>query len=507
MTASVSPTSPAASPDPGQRPVDAPVAAKGLPVAPAAVPLPPASCSPFLAHGSSGAGCGADRAATLAALDRALEQTDGVERDAMLATLEECDEFPRGFVRALRAELAPVACADAVVEPLLAASTPADLRRDLRSPLVGLGLAARLSRLVVDPPRLDPPFDKERFHRFMKEELGQWIQDQAAAIQVLSAEGAKLEGYGRAIVAVEAGMADMRFVDAIREVPLPAEMAGDANVKDVYYGSLDEALEPRKHRGRDAALVGLHDLAATGVLHDPRVDRARALLSRLYGGRRIDALDGLLLPPMPDLVNATVEQRLASRLPTFHAGLLLADSDPADPAFLRSLLERGIPASMRERLERGAMSDETRRLYARALVQLGQRYWRSNDFVRASALVKQDKQTSEEARLLAAIAVALEGGPKDAADMMVRGPLLPEGVGNVADLDVMSRSRSPLAGLAAFDAAYLLQLVPPVEPKASFWRSVADRYELASRLLSDGKQKGEAKERGKAARDTAAALR
>jgi hypothetical protein len=436
-----------------------------------------------------------------------LEPVDGVERDGKLAALEECDAFPRGFVRALRAELAPVTCADALVEPLLASSTPADLRRDLRSPLVGLGLAARLSRLVVNPPSLDPPFDKERFHRFMDEELGSWIKDQAAAIQVLSAEGAKLDGYGRAIVAVEAGMADMRFVDAIREVPLPAEMSGDATVKDVYYGSLDEALEPRKHRGRDAALVGLHDLAATGVLHDPRVDRARALLSRLYGGRRIDALDGLLLPPMPALVNDTIEQKLASRLPTFHAGLLLADSDPADPAFLRSLIERGIPASMRDRLERGAMSDETRRLYARALVQLGQRYWRSNDFQRASALVKQDKQTSEEARLLAAIAVALEGGPKDAADMMVRGPLLPEGVGNVADLDAMSRSRSPMAGLAAFDAAYLLQLVPPVEPKASFWRSVADRYELASRLLSDGKQKGDAKDRAKAARDTASALR
>lgn len=502
------PAAPPPAPVPSNEPeAVAPAPPRGLPEAPAAVPTPPAACQAFASHAASGDSCGADRSATLSALDTALSASDPATRDQSLAALESCETFPRGWVRALRADLAPVECGDAIVEPLLAESTPENLRRDLRNPLVGLGLAARLSRLVADPPRIEPPFDKASFQRFTNEKLGTWVRDQATAIQQISEQGAKLEGYGRAIVAVEAGMADMRFVDVVRSVPLPAEMQNDESIKDAYYGALDEALEPRKHRGRDAALVGLRDLAATGVLNDPRVARARELLSKLYGGRRIDALDGLLLPPLPESGERTVEQRLATKLPTFYSGMLLADADPADPAMLRALQERGIPAPMMDKLDKGSLSDETRRLYARALVQLGQRYWRSNDFARASALTKQDKGKSDEARLLSALAIALEGGPKDAAEMMVRGPLLPEGVGNVADLDAMARSRSPLAGLAAYDAGYLLQLVPPTEPDAKFWRSVAERYEKAARLLEDPARKREATERAKAARATAAALR
>ena len=501
------PATPAA-PPPTEAEPQPPPDKKGLPIAPAAVPAPPATCHAYAQNAAADASaCGADRNATLEALSQALAQTEALQRDTALAALEPCEAFPRGWVRALRADLAPVACGDAIVEPLLAESTPANLRRDLRIPLTGLGLAARLSRLVVDPPRIEPPFDKEGFSRFMNEKLSPWVKEQAAAIQDISAAGAKLEGYGRAIVAVEAGMADMRFVEVMREVPLPAELADDTELKDVYYGSLDQALEPRKRRGRDAALVGLQDLAATGVLSDPRVARARALLSKLYGGRRINALDGLLLPPLPELPNATMQQRLAATLPTFYAGMLLSEEDPTDASFLRALIERGIPALMSKQLESAALSEEARRLNARALVQLGQRYWRSNDFARAADLVKQDKTKSDEARLLAAIAVALKGGPQNATEMMVRGPLLPEGVGNVADLDAMARSKSPLAGLAAFDAGYLLQLVPPTEPDAKFWRSVAQRYDRAASLLTNDADKREARERAQAARDTAAALR
>ncbi|MFW5738913.1 MAG: hypothetical protein ACOC1F_00960 [Myxococcota bacterium] len=498
---------PAMDPKPvAEQPPSVPSTPKGLPAAPAAVPEPPAICDAYVAHeGTDASACGNDQTAALEALSQAMTEQEPAPRDARLAALEPCEVFPRGWIRALRADLAPVACGDAIVEPLLAASTPANLRRDLKELLTGLGLAARLSRLVVDPPRIEPPFDKEGFNRFMKDELGVWIRDQASAIQQISTEGAKLEGYGRAIVAVEAGMADMRFVDVMREVPLPEEMAADPAIKDVYYGSLDEALEPRKHRGRDAALVGLQDLAATGVLNDPRVARARALLSKLYGGRRIDALDGLLLPPLPKLELETTEQRLASQLPTSYAGMLLTDVDPTDATMLRGLLERGLPAVMRDKLENANLSEEARRLYARALVQLGQRYWRSKDFARAAELVKHSK--SEEARLLSAIAVALENGPKNATEMMVRGPWLPQGASNVADLDAIAQSKSSLAGLAAFDAGYLLQIVPRADPDAAFWRSVADRFERAARLLRDPEAKREAQQRAKAARDTASALR
>ena len=101
----------------------------------------------------------------------------------------------------------------------------------------------------------------------------------------------------------------------------PSPIAKSADLRNEYYGSLDQGLDPRKDRGRDAALVGLRELALVGVIHDRRVDRARGLLAHIYGGRRIDALDTLLLPAFPDRQPDSVEERLASRLPTFYAGL------------------------------------------------------------------------------------------------------------------------------------------------------------------------------------------
>ena len=497
------PETPAATPS-----EEAPPPPKGLPDAPAAVPPPPASCAALTANqpGDSSA-CGADANATLEALDQAAAKTDPIQRDAALAALEPCEAFPHGFVRALRADLAPVECGDALVEPLLAAATPETLRRDLRAPLEGIGLAARLARLVNDPPRLDPPFDKAGFDRFVADKLGSWIKDQALAIQELATVGSKLEGYGQGIVAIESGMADMRFVEVMRNVPIPAELEKETELRDAYYGSLDQALDPRKDRGRDAALVGLRALARVGTVSDPRVDRARALLSKLYGGRRVDALDGLLLPPLAEAQPTTIEQRIASHLPTFYAGFVLRDADPTDPALLRALLARGVPEPMQAKLASAQLPDESRRLYARYLVNLGRLYWRSHDFVKASELTKQDKAKSDEARLLAALAVALEGGPKDAAEMMLRGPLLPQGVGNVADLDAMSQSRSPLAGLAAYDAGFLLQLVPTDKPDAKFWRSVATRFDRAARLLTNEAQKSDARARSKAAKEVAATIR
>jgi hypothetical protein len=56
------------------------------------------------------------------------------------------------------------------------------------------------------------------------------------------------------------------------------------------------ALEPRKARGRDAALAGLAAFADLGVIESPRIDRARQILSQSYAGHRIDALDGLRFP-------------------------------------------------------------------------------------------------------------------------------------------------------------------------------------------------------------------
>ena len=190
---------------------------------------------------------------------------------------------------------------------------------------------------------------------------------------------------------------------------------------------------------------------------------------------------------------------------------ILEQIDPSDPKLLRALLERGIPATMRKRLESSTLSVEARRLYARALVELGQRYWRSADFAQAASVSQLGSdgkgEYAEETRLLAALAAALQGGPRDAAEMMLRGPFLPAGVGNVSGLDTIARSKSPFAGMAAFDAAFILQLVPPVDPDPAFWDDLGKRYERAAKLLTDADRKARAQEQAAAARDTAQALR
>jgi hypothetical protein len=474
----------------------------------ATIPPPPAECAAFAERKSAGTVACTTPDATRTALDAALSESDPAKRDAKLVALEACASAPAGLVRALRAELAPEACGDAIVDPYLT-SAPKEVRLDVKQTLAGLSIGARLNRLVRDPPKLEPPFDKARFTEFFKSALVPWITDQARAIQELAAQGAKLGGYGKGVAAVEAGMADMRFVETVREVPLPEELARDEELKNVYYGSLDQALDPRKDRGRDAALVGLRELAAEGIVRDARIERARTLLSKLYAGRRIDALDGLLLEPLAPADTSTVERRLARALPSFYTGLILADRDPSDAALLRALLDRGLPRPMRAGLDAAKLTPQARELYGRVLVELGQRYWRSEDFERAARVLERGAggKSSEGARLVRGLATALKGGPRDAAEMMLKGPFLPAGVGNVAELDGVAKGGGAVAGMAAYDAAFILQLVPPRDADKRFWRDVATRYRRAAKLLTDAEQRRRAEERAKGADEIAAAIR
>src|SRR5450432_133652 len=296
----------------------------------------------------------------------------------------------------------------------------------------------------------------------------------------------------------------MRFVSVVRQVPLPKEMKDDAEVRDAYYAALDEALEPRKARGRDAALVGLRELAKEGVIVDPRVERARALLSEIYSGRRIDALDKLLLPELGPVPTGTTEQRLAARLPTFYAGFLLTEATP-DAALLRALLERGLPPALAQRLDPEHMGDPAKDLLVRALLERGRRYFRAEDF-QASARFSANPKPSPERALYHALASSLQNGPRDASDLLLRGAVLPSSTAEVEGLDHLAAEASPSAPLAAFDAAYLLGLVPP-QNDPNFWDDLAKRFEKAARGLRLSAQKKLAHDLGSAAKDTAKALR
>jgi hypothetical protein len=495
----------------------APAAAKGepapsaehstqAPVVPAAVPPPPAFCAELVAHPSSGCGVAGSTRAALAA---ALTKDEPSARDAALACLEQAEDVPPGSLRALRAELGPEPCADALVMPLLE-TPPRGLTPELESALLGLTASARLSRLLGEPPKLEPPLDKQRFMKFFAERLTPWVLSEAAAIEKLSREGARLSGYGRGLAAIAAGNADLRFVQLVREVPLPDEMRADKALSDAYYGQLDQALEPRKIRGRDAALVGLRTFAELGAVFDERVTRARQLLNELWAGSRIDALDRLLLPDLDPPDAGTPELVLAARLPTFYAKALLADADPSDAKLLRALLVRGVPAVLRPKLDAAKLSDTARALYARALVDSGRRFFRAADFKHAHDLF-EGQSPSELGRLLSALAFALEDGPADATELMLKGPFV-QGRRDVRGLDAESAKRGRFAGQAAYDAAVVLALAP-LQDDAPFWDDLAKRFDTAQKLLqksasASAKHDAEsAHELADAARATAATLR
>jgi hypothetical protein len=300
---------------------------------------------------------------------------------------------------------------------------------DLRDTLEALALAAQLDRLVGAAPELEPPFDKERFQAFLREVLAGWILGQAQAIQRLAERGSRLSGYGKGIVAVHAGLADMRFVAAVRAVPLPSDLDADEELRDAYFGSLDQALEPRKARGRDAALVGLRVMAEVGVLADARVDRARALLSEVYAGRRIDALDGLLLPALPAVDLGTPARVLAAHLPTFYVERVLPGLDAGDPSLLRALLERGLPATARAAADASSLRPEARCCWGRPSCGAGsgtgarRTSWpRSASSLRSNVPVAR-RRTRGCSRRYPARWAGVRG---DAAEMMSRGPF-PDG--------------------------------------------------------------------------------
>lgn len=469
-----------------------------------------------------------------AKLAQALATTDG---DTPLRQLEACSEIPAGVVRALRAERAP-RCADALVLPVVGAvpSEPAPLdahapvaapsqergagpalSQPVRETLVALGLAARLSRTVKEPPEVPSADSRSAIEAYLAEALFPWATAQSAAIHAMAQMGARLTGYARALVAIEAGMADMRFVEMARAVPLPREMREDPELRDIYYASLDEALEPRKTRGRDAALVGLLEFSDLGITVSARLDTARQLISRVYAGNRIAALDALLTPPLASCPAKTSLELIAVNVETPYAEWLLS-SERLTASAIDCVLTRGLPMFLRQSLANRAHPEDLLRL-GRGYYSLGRAYFAAPHFQRAEAQFSQalDAQTPDEtgtpgvdpslvqaARLERALSVALMAGPASPPDLFRLGPRLPDSLGNLALLDGLAEEKGPLSGLAAFDAAYIRELSPPAG-SPSFWRDLARRYLAAAERLS-GDPRQEAMSRSRAASDTANAL-
>lgn len=472
------------------------------------VSAPPGSCDAFVKRAVKKKPTCADKPSTLAAIDAAMNTGDVAARDEMLAAAESCTGIEPGFVRALRIELAPIECGDALAEPVLKAK-PAGMSGSVQHTLVGQALSARLARSVGTPPKLTGPFDKKKVLDFTKNTLFPWFEEQKNAVATLSGQGRELGSYGKGLVALSSGWAYLRLVEVVREAPIPDEFRKDPEVANAYFAAVDEKLEPTKQNGRDGALVGLGTMAQAGVLQDERMRSTRSLLAKMYGGRRVDALDVLVLPKIPDPEGATVEQRLAAKLPSFLAGILLDPNSAKDPKMLRSLLHRGVPMPMRVALKEGeaSLSDEARLLYGRARLEMGARYWRIVDFDAAVGLFsKVDKaKLDDRSKLVFATALALRNGPEDVAVLMLKNEGFSPKFGDVRALDTLAKGSSDQAvpGTASFDAAVIRQIAAPRDADAAYWEKLAERYRDAASKVTDQNVKYEADERAKAAAQTA----
>ena len=468
-----------------------------------AVPAPPETCVPGTPLPAQHT-C-ADARADLA---EALAQSPA-QRDAALQTIEACDAFQPGLLRALRADLGPAACADLLVLPVVGEDIESQqkIEQDLREALVGLGLAARLERLAGAPPEAPKNRDKDSLDLYYKETLFPWIENQASAIYFMASQGKALHGYGRGLVAIEAGNADMRFVEIARQAPIAKEIESYPEARDLYYATLDERLEPRKARGSAAALVGMREMAQLGIRTSERISSARTLLSRAYGGRRVNALDTLQLPPLPAEKATDAASAIASRVPTVYATALVGKL-PVSPELTRAHLQMGMPTGLRRAVESGEGGPLSQLYLTRALFENGRTYFRAQDFQDAYQILNRllddesnkslSSEQLEQGVLLRALSVALLAGPKDAAEMIAQGPRFAEALGNLISLDGLAVGTSEQAGRAGFNAAYLRELVvKPGDPAA--WAELAKSYDLAARHLK-GQEARLAKERASACR-------
>lgn len=479
------------------------------------VPAAPATCKPYLEKpkkkpavtceklmpSSDGR---RDGAAIL--LLEALSEPDLAKRDALLRELSTCKGIAQEELVALRATYAPPECADAIVAPIAeSALTMASLDKRLSHTIVGLWLAGQLARTVPAIPRMSPPFTKEAVLKHTNGPIKTWFSSQATAVDELSKLGASLEGPGRAIVAIEAGLADMRFVERAREVPMPDAWKKDPEIAQVYQQALDQAMEPRKLRGRDAALTGLHDSATLGILQDARITRARQLLSKLYGGSRIDALDGLLLPAAaPEAASSSVAQKLVAKLP-IPFGERIVTPATNDEAWLEAAALQGLPSAYRAK---EAASDALALRLSRVRIDLAKLYFRGveADQVLALAEPRLEKATPEM-RFYVALALALRHAPEGAAAMMKSPSPAALELRHTEALDELAHGTGPYAGIAAFDAAWLRQLSPPEGATAEYFSDVAKRFLAAESKVTNPADKAKAKERALLAEETAKAAR
>lgn len=292
------------------------------------------------------------------ALDWALEDRLGGESmDGRLASIEVCKGLDPGFVRAVRAELAPAECGDALAMPILA-KPPVGLTGPIFHTLYGYAVAARAARVGA-----------------------MTTHGQAELLSGLEAATAELpRSYGRAMALAgvaaawtQLSLPDTSHVDRASRVAV--EAMGAEGIGDAY------SLEP----ARNWLTVPFGWLAEIDALQLPADEP---------GGTRAPP------PPQPPSLGKmpcrdcyddrprafSLVERLAEDLPSFLAAYVLHDDELASVEALRGFAGRGtLPARVRSAFDRASPSIEARREAARARLSLGLQFFDRREVDRAVA--------------------------------------------------------------------------------------------------------------------------
>jgi len=344
-----------------------------IPVAAPEVEKAPASCDAYVkdvpAAKAKDPSCADQKAvlATLAAAAAADKKGDHAARDAALNSLATCEKVPTLVPETVRAELAPIACAEAILAPALDAKGKEAFPPHVAAAraLVGASRLARLrpkkgsfdilARAEVDPKAAEQGIN---YARAWKEALE---KEESDAIALTKGAPAELV----AIVSFEIAAAYLAVAKEARSTPFPEEAKAlakkDPDLEIRYYAKLDEVTMPLVAHARETAYGGLGKARTDGI-HVKPLPHFQQIVDP-FKSRPIfenkPTRDLELLAPDPLAAKEPSDAvRVAAQLPPWAVYTLLERVAPAsllDPQVLLALAtQRGIPAALRREAEPNA---------------------------------------------------------------------------------------------------------------------------------------------------------
>lgn len=481
----------AANPQPttAKGPTQVPTTEPGKKDEPAPIPIPvpeveatPASCDAFtkdLAASKPKDPACADAKSVLAALATsavAEKSGDRAARDAALASLSACEKVPTLVPETLRAELNPIACAEAILAPALDAKGKEAFPPHLAAARALVG-ASRLSRLrpkkgafdVLARAEVDPKAAEAGIKTVVawNDALEKQESDAIALSKGAPAEIA-------AIVAFEIAAARLALAKELRRTPFPDELKPltkkDPDLETRYYGKLDEVTMPIVDRARGAAMEGLGIARRDGIFVKGLPHFAQMVdpfKSRPFFETRATRELDLLVPDPMSSKEPSDAVKIASSLPPWAVYTFLERAAPAsllDPQVLMALAaQRGIPAGLRReaepnpkvKLDAKGQKDADARMSAIAVarVKTALAYGTRSD---AEAIASwKSKEPVDQLRVAVAKALLGPAGatppPKPGSPEATK----PKVGFDLSALDALAKKGGPAGQAAAFNAALL----------------------------------------------------